>query len=143
MRLLHLYTRICLGVSWLVHWLVGHWLVGPLVPLSCWGYRSDAANLGWFTSQLPIQSLCLNATLDANDDGSKGWNRLLVTHRHDMSHWQTFSMHFKPKNCFSLKGASFLLFALVELTHQKSANGRIDPRRLKNLLLLPQKRGQG
>ena len=54
---------------WLVgHWLVGRWLVGPLVPLSCWGYRSDAANLGWFDSQLPLQSLCINALPDANGD---------------------------------------------------------------------------
>ena len=36
-----------------------------------------------------------------------------MTHRHDMSHSQTFSMHSKPINCFSFKGASFLLFVLV------------------------------
>ena len=58
-----------MSAHWLVgHWLVGRWLVGPLVPLSCWGYRSDAANLGWFNSQLPLQSLCLSATPDANGD---------------------------------------------------------------------------
>ena len=32
-----------------------------------------------------------------------------------MSHLKTFSMQFKPVNCFSFKGASFLLFVLVQL----------------------------
>ena len=36
-----------------------------------------------------------------------------MTHRHDKSHLQTFSLHFKPINCFSFIDASFLLFVLV------------------------------
>ena len=58
-----------MSARWLVgHWLVGRWLVGPLVPLSCWGYRSDEANLGWFDSLLPLQCLCINTLPDANGD---------------------------------------------------------------------------
>ena len=46
-----------LPIGWLVHWLIGCWLVGPLVHLSRRDYRGDAANLGWIDSQLPLQSL--------------------------------------------------------------------------------------
>ena len=93
------------------HWLVGCWLVGPLVRLA---YRlCYAANLGWFNSQLPLQSLCLKAMPDANGDWSNGRSNQVVTQRHDMNHWQTLSMHFRPINCFPFKGASFLLFVLV------------------------------
>ena len=43
----------------LVGWLLAGWSDGPLVRPPCRGYRSDAANLGWFNSQLPLQSLWL------------------------------------------------------------------------------------
>ena len=52
----------------LVGWSIGWLAVGPLVPLSCWGYRSDEANLGWFDSLLPLQCLCINTLPDANGD---------------------------------------------------------------------------
>ena len=97
----------------LVGWLLAGWSDGPLVRPPCRGYRSDAANLGWFNSQLPLLSIWLNATPDAIGKWSKGPSNHVVMHRHDMSHRHTFSMHFKPIICFSFKGASFLLFVLV------------------------------
>ena len=69
----------------LVGWLLAGWSYGPLVRPPCRGYRNDAANLGWFNSQLPSQSLCLNATPDSNGDLSKGWSKQVVMDRYDTS----------------------------------------------------------
>ena len=52
----------------------------------CRDQRSHAANLKWFDGQIPLQSLCVNATPDAKGDQSGRRSNKVLTRGYDMSH---------------------------------------------------------
>ena len=110
-----LYIQVNLSVQLIMPWVTsGHesywklqgahevWINKEQANYHRRGQKSHAAILKWFDGLIPSQSLCVNAMPDAKGDQSGGRSNQVLTRGYDMSHWRSFSMHYKPINCFSM-----------------------------------------